>query len=463
MPPTPATIHPFPRLPYFATILALSLFSIRVAHTLPTIAQGRAVHRISTTALTMKQPSLEDFLASQKQQNDLPHVVVGNAAGDADSIISALTYGYIESTLSSTPTKTPIVSITKRDLVTQRPEVSFMFRALGLDSDVVDSMRFIDDPLLQDGKARNMTLVDHNRLENSFHAEHWNVVEILDHHFDEQQHLETCSGDDRNIAFEGDKALVASTCTLVAERWKALHKNQNKYHATLSTLLLGTILLDSVNMIPQAGKGTPRDAAAIQDLLDHTDWSTLASPEAVQAWWLDNPSLPLPIDSKPDPTRMFESLQAAKFDPEFWKGLSVPDALRLDYKRFSAAESHVLGASAILLPLSDFLAKENLVEGIQQYMRNDVEVDFLAILFFFTTPEGENRRQLMLCGSESKLVDDMATFLLKEEMLQLQESNVDGVVCSGNGQLSIRLFDQNNAKASRKQVAPLLIKFFESQ
>lgn len=438
-------------------------------------------------------PSFQEFLVSQKDAQPVDHVVVGNAAGDADSIISALTYGYIESVLaaiangngsSSTATKTPMVSITQNDLETQRPEVAYMFRMLGLNKNIIDSLRFIDDPSLMQatGTRRQLTLVDHNRAEEAFmsNQDEWKVVEILDHHFDEQQHKDTCSGDEsRNIAFAGDKASVASACTLVAERLKSVHDANNKYPSTLSTLLLGTILLDSVNMIPQAGKGTPRDAAAIQNILENTDWSTIASKDAVAAWWPESIAnqCPTAVDSPPDTTRMFDSLQEAKFDPAFWKGLSVQDALRLDYKRFSTVHetmslAHVFGASAVLMPMKDFLDKPDIAAGIQTYMTNVASVDFLAILLFHKCSEsGENRRQLMLCelnnSKESKttVLESMIAFLEKDGTMELQEivEVGDTSVCTGNEHLTVRLFDQNNAKASRKQVAPLLMKYFGSQ
>ena len=241
-----------------------------------------------STSTNVNMDFKEYLLSLKKKEEDKTkndHVVVGNRAGDADSIISALTLAYVESVYGGTP-KTPMVSITQRDLETQRPEVSFLFQTSGLDNTVIDSLRYIDDPTLSPSKV---TLVDHNRAEPQFQA--CEVVEIVDHHYDEQQHLDTCEGESRNIAFQDDKATVASTCTLVAERLQQLNANNNnnkqpqqQYPSTLSSLLLGTILLDSVNMIPQAGKGTPRDAAAIQNLLDHTDWST-STPEAKAAWW----------------------------------------------------------------------------------------------------------------------------------------------------------------------------------
>ena len=487
-----------PRCRLFATAFCAKLQYQHTVH-LPILApvlfsrQTSANTGSSSISRSMASSSLsfEDFLVSQKSipTAAIDHVVVGNSAGDADSIISALTYGFLES-------KTPIVSISKNDLETQRPEVAFLFRTLGLDQTITDSLRFIDDPLFTAATTetkKKLTLVDHNRAEEIFQSNSnnnnnidWEVVEILDHHHDEGKHTDSCTGDRRNIAFANDKALVASTCTLVAERLKALQtENSKKYPATLSTLLLGTILLDSVNMIPEAGKGTPRDAAAIQDLLKQTDWTSMKNSNqgAVEAWWEKN-------SEHPDTTRMFDSLQAAKFDPTFWNGLSVIDALRLDYKRFSATSAQkkpvVFGASAVLLPMQDFLSKtttgetsHGVTQNIATYMTEHASVDFLVILFFFQCPKsGDNRRQLMFCeinrANDNESVDDqkedmtgLIDFLVDDGTLALQEVHGDSneSVCSvaGNQQITVRLFEQTNAKASRKQVAPLLMKYFETQ
>ena len=187
---------------------------------------------------------------------------------------------------------------------------------------------------------------------------------------------------------------------------------------------------------------------------------------------------------------MFDSLQAAKFDPDFWKGLSVVDALRLDYKRFSVTgttqtnKSVVFGASAVLLPMKDFFSKsantdnkdgEDVMKGIASYMTEHASIDFLAILFFFQCPErGENRRQLMFCEriprndtGNVEIIPGLVDFLIDDGTLALKEIRYDShdSVCTvgGSQRFAVRLFDQTNTKASRKQVAPLLMKFFETQ
>ena len=131
----------------------------------------------------------------------------------------------------------------------------------------------------------------------------------------------------------------------------------------------------------------------------------------------------------------------------------------------------VFGTSAVLLPMDDFLSKPNLFDAIYQYM-TDISVDLLAVLFFYTDKaRGENRRQLMLCGTKKKaetLVEDMTKYLVESDdckTLEIEVRRIDDVsTCAapGNEQLIVKLFDQGNVKASRKQVAPLLINFFET-
>jgi exopolyphosphatase len=244
------------------------------------------------------------------------HVVLGNEAGDADSLISAIALAYIESVKGQVP-KTPLLPIPLTDLQTQRPETVHLLHLAGINS-AQDLFWSADYPALFE-ENRNVTLVDHNRLGPVFQASGWKVVEILDHHVDLGQHLDTCSGHARKIAFQGNQALVASTCTLIVERLQELW--EPPFPADLSLLLLGVILLDSVNMSPAAGKGTTRDAAAIDKLQQETSWNDL-SKETKKALGTSKA-----VREKPDTLALFEALQNAKFEGAFWESLSVRDAV----------------------------------------------------------------------------------------------------------------------------------------
>lgn len=420
-----------------------------------------------------KRQSLADFLKAQKTQtnsNCSKHYVIGNEAGDADSIISAIALAYIDSVQqqqeepsTDVAVKTPLISIPRADLSTQRPETALLLDLAGI-SHAINDLLFIDDPVIVDNDVHMndnhpclVTLVDHNRLKETFQEKYWKVLEIVDHHYDEGDHTDSCSGAARKIAFADNTALVASTCTLMVERLKETWNPP--YPVSIGVLLLGVILLDSVNMIPKAGKGTPRDGAAIETLLDKTDWQDL-SPKAAALLNVSSET------GKPDTQAFFDSLQNAKFDASFWKALTVRDALRLDYKRFSTENSGTsvsFGVSTVLLPMQDFVSKSNLVDGLLGYMQ-EADVDFLGVMLTYTIDSKGLGRQLVLCGRKSFPMEEMIQFIKEKGELSLTEAEADAVSSSCNKDengLTLRLFNQGNAKASRKQVAPILLQFFE--
>eukprot|EP00978_Attheya_sp_CCMP212_P020722 scaffold59640_cov50-Attheya_sp.AAC.4 len=209
--------------------------------------------------------SLKHFLKARKMQ-PTRHFVIGNEAGDADTIISAITLAYVESMAGKTQ-KTPIVAIPKIDFETQRPEVNLLLQLAGIS---INDLLFVDDPRIKSNKdtsnCADVTLVDHNVLSESLVNKNWTVVEIVDHHQDKKQYLDSCSGVNRAIAFADNRALVASACTLVSERLKETWDPSSLYPMSLGVLLMGGILLDSVNLSPEVGKVTQRDIDATENL-----------------------------------------------------------------------------------------------------------------------------------------------------------------------------------------------------
>jgi exopolyphosphatase len=335
--------------------------------------------------------------------------------------------------------KTPIVSIPKDDFETQRPEVSLLLELAGISS---SNLLFADDPVVGTFAA-NVTLVDHNVLAERFQEQSWKVLEIMDHHEDEGLYLDSCSV--RNIAFANNNALVASACTLVAERLKELW--DPPYPAPLGVLLLGVILLDSVDLSREVGKVTQRDRHAVDDLLENSDWQGLTRKS--------RNALGITSTPWPNTTNFFTVLQDAKYDVRFWQSLSVGDALRLDYKEYPC-EKGTFGISTVLMPLQDFLSKTNVIEGIIQYMEQ-MRVEFLGIMFAFE--DGDHFfRQLALCATFQ--LDRIVDFLLdfdSEDSLDLKAIDTGSVdIPGGNPDLTIRFFAQQNVKPSRKQIGPIL-------
>jgi exopolyphosphatase len=301
----------------------------------------------------------------------------------------------------------------------------------------------------------------------------------------------------RNIAFDEatGQPLVASTCTLVVE--ELLHQIQDRggtpplppfdIPPQVSAMLLGTILLDSINLDPRAGKVTDRDRAAVRELLQRTHWDGLGN-EAKHALGMSSAS----PRAEPDCSALFNVLQAAKFDPAFWGSLSVRDVLRLDYKQFStttAAEdddasssSHhqsetTWGMSTVLLDMDSFFNKPNWEQATGEYMAEHQLAVLVVMLATSSVGGGDDdaagegkpaplERKLVLCDLRNgSVVDDLVEYLvgpqapLKLQLVEMAEET--GVLGrEDTSTVHVRAFRQGNAKASRKQVAPILSDYF---
>mmetsp|Transcript_24629 Transcript_24629/g.44559 ORF Transcript_24629/g.44559 Transcript_24629/m.44559 type:complete len:921 (-) Transcript_24629:1691-4453(-) len=416
-----------------------------------------------TVSRSQSPMSLKHFLKARKMQ-PTSNFVIGNEAGDADTIISAITLAYVESMAGKTQ-KTPIVAIPKTDFETQRPEVNLLLQLAGVS---ITDLLFVDDPRMKSNKdtsnCADVTLVDHNVLSESLVNRNWTVVEIVDHHQDKKQYLDSCSGVNRTIAFADNHALVASACTLVSERLKETWDPSSLYPMSLGVLLMGGILLDSVNLSPEVGKVTQRDIDAIENLRQRTHWqqdSYRSTSIGIRKSY--------PFSNT---TMFFHVLQDAKYDFDFWKSLSVRDALRLDYKPYYYDEKtgSMFGISTVLMPLQDFFPKQSVMTGILDFIM-EMKVDFLGIMFAFEQcRQGCHlRRQLALCGSDRIFLDNMTQFLLQsfeedpQSSLHLLELKKERIVPKDSSTgLSIQLFKQGNVKPSRKQIGPLLLDYFRS-
>jgi len=449
---------------------------------------------LSTTAMSLSSSShTNDNFISYLNTNDAAryaidndskvHLIMGNEAGDADSIISALALSYIQQQqhLKNEDIEEtivlPIVSVPRADISLRR-DVMLLLDLAGITN--LDDLLYIDDDLvtrhllpstLSTTSKATLTLVDHNRIRSSLSHLSSMVTEIVDHHEDENSHEQVVGAEKRSIAYENGVATVASTCTLITER---LFQNQNNrpIDASLGLLLLGVILLDSVNMLPEAGKGTARDEEAIQLLLQHTDWTTYCdklktTPPSLVDETIMKKIFPNIDDGncKPDRTALFETLSNAKNDPKLWSVLSVNDCLRIDYKRFIVPEQSSslsvssIGLSSVLLSMDSLLVKDNFIDDLTSYMTSS-GVDLFGIMAL-NFQDGKPNRELLLTGNDPKIVDSFADYLLNHPdaaFLEISERSECVVDKGASSEIPhIRVFKQGNGKGSRKQVAPILL------
>ena len=265
-------------------------------------------------------------------------------------------------------------------------------------------------------------MTDHNVIRKELQHLSKQVQFILDHHEDEGQH-EYVSDLKRNIAFQDGHATVGSTCTLVTEQWKqdlSKHNNNMMLDPNVSLALLGTILLDTVNMSPKAGKGTKRDQDAIQFLMTNTDWSQSAlyekAPHLLESQKDDNPL-------QPHTTKLFDWLSNAKFDPVFWNEMSTTDCLRIDYKGYFKSSTttttdqdntlSTFGLSSVLLPLSNLISKPNFTSSVKQFMQ-DKQITLLGILSCtFDSQSNTPQRSMLLIASNKFVMNSVIDYLLR--------------------------------------------------
>jgi len=418
------------------------------------------------TKMPVSEESLSDYLSSVSPlwkaeiETKKFNIIMGNEAGDADSIISALTLPYVKDVIlkdKNEYTNLPVVSIVRDDLPLRR-DATLLLEMAGIKK---DNLLFLDDVTQQsiDKERTVMTLVDHNKVRPEFVDA--KVVEICDHHQDERQHLEDCSS--RQIEFDNDskQALVGSTCTLVAEKFMQHYdgRRDTPIDAQLGLALLGVILLDTMNMSTSAGKGTPRDGKAIEFLQSQTRWEDLVvnnsmDPNVMANLWGDRKNNADPMTSI-NVTWFYEFLRDSKFDSSFWDSLSARDALRMDYKRFETTTNMAFGMSSVLQV--DVALKPNFLEEAEAYMTKEAEVDLLLVLTLVIIDD-EPKRSLMILGNE-ELVSNLCDFLLHHESAAFLEISKESDETKENATKVIKL-KQGNPKGSRKQVAPVVLSFF---
>ncbi|KAG7394341.1 hypothetical protein PHYBOEH_005300 [Phytophthora boehmeriae] len=385
----------------------------------------------SDTLRRTSAAAFNSFLASTRAALQSPpasvHVLMGNEAADADSIVSSLSYAFIRKQQQSEALHVPVLPIPRSELAL-RCDVSALFQELGIDT---EALLFVDEfPWGLKTQVR-VTLMDHNALSNKRipEIENLQVVEIVDHHSDLQQHLDA---ETREVAFADGNALVASTCTLVAERLALAPADST--HALLSTMLLGVIALDSINFDPSAKKVTPRDVAAAARLEE----TAFAKKEELFTW-----------------------LQGEKFNPEHWRAFTLENCLQVDYKEFvfttAAGDAKKVGISAVLIDLEAFVLKSSdadaLREGLSAYCRQN-DLAFLVVMTMFMTPDNQRHRQLLFFQETGDDAKHCVSFLKEEGSLQLEALHLPKT----HQEPHTAAFNQLNTGASRKQVAPLIQK-----
>ncbi len=218
---------------------------------------------------------------------------------------------------------------------------------------------------------------------------------------------------------------MGSCATLVGEELNTLCPKLAS-DAHLTTLLWGTILLDTVNLAPDAGRVTPKDEAVANTLMD--------------ACTLDRDDY-------------FAAIQKAKFNTS---DLGTFDLLRKDYKEFKF-DKISCGIASALLPMVQWDKKDpELCLSFETYVKRR-DLDVLISMNAYTDPEFN--RDLAVYYADPAEHEKLIGFL-QEKGLDLKEIKVDNQKPCLEGKISF--YSQGNLGISRKKLSPMLDDYFSN-
>ncbi|XP_078063927.1 exopolyphosphatase PRUNE1 [Mustelus asterias] len=363
------------------------------------------------------EPFLRDCRAVLQSGTSGVHVVLGNEACDLDSMVSAIVLAYFlrKTAPDQKAAFVPVLNIPRSDFPL-RGECVSLLRESCLPQ---EPLLFRDDidlnQLHRDGRL-TLTLVDHNVLPRGDAALEEAVTEVIDHRLVERPFSPACA-----VTAE----LVGSCATLVTER--IVQRAPEILDRQLASILRSTIVLDCINMAPEAGKVTPKD----------TQYVTLLESK---------------FDKLPPRAATFDSLQKAKFDVS---GLTIEQMLRKDLKALSGGDFH-LAISAVYLKLEDLLARPCLKEAFEEFCRAG-GYNVLVVMTISFGQRSEPYRQLGVYSAHSDLRESVSRALEEAESPSLQLTPMDSPCAE------MAAYHQGNGLASRKKLLPIVRDLLKAQ
>ncbi|KAI1787293.1 DHH phosphoesterase [Ganoderma leucocontextum] len=396
-------------------------------------------------------------------------VVMGNEAGDLDSIASAIAYAWyalkVQGTLAISLTQTP------RAELHLRAENLHAFALAHLDPDT-DILCLDDVPRTPSTPfpSTNFALVDHNRLSARFSQDNpaARVVAVVDHHEDEGLYRDTA--DPRLVA------VPTGSCASLVTQLFAEHQGGGGLEdipPELATLLLCSVLIDTGGLKP-GGKAEAADHRAANLLVPraqatafdaHAVGTNLFVASAASA---DTP----PAEAAPHETaglkELHHTLQEKKASVAH---LGTQDLLRRDYKEYvmqpAGAPDREIRGFAEWLPRDGDFFKET-----ERFMEERA-LEVLGILTSFHDKEnlgksgkGKHRReQMYVVRGGGELPDELFDALAESDELKLKRVKFPefGVHNGFGDEFRARVWQQKNVDATRKATAPLVKRIIEGR
>ncbi|KAF8062198.1 exopolyphosphatase [Lyophyllum atratum] len=311
-------------------------------------------------------------------------VVMGNEAGDLDSVASSIGFAWLQSEVHKKPT-IPLLQLDRDDL-DLRAENTYALRLAGIDKPKEQLLFLTDLADIKPFPSQNFALVDHNRLGALYTASNPSakVVAVIDHHEDEGLYKDTAN------------PRIIAPCGSCASHIAALCPSE--VPSDLATLLLCAILIDTNGLKP-GGKATPTDLYAAGFLASR---STLASelPQKLVTALLDDPkSKPEALHDVPAIRELKKTLVQKKGDISH---LSGRDLLRRDYKDYSytlpwaGGQTVKAGIASVPVSLKSWAKDGALEEAAIPWMK-ERGIDILGVLTSYNAGKkgkGKHKREM---------------------------------------------------------------------
>ncbi|KAL9653365.1 hypothetical protein ABK040_002001 [Willaertia magna] len=359
---------------------------------------------------------------------------IGNQASDLDSMISSIAYSYAISNKQKDCLVLPVMNIPEEDF-NLRTDASWFLGKFGISSKNL-VFYFDNKPLheliekFKERQALSIILTDHNKLAPEQDQLLSNfVTEIIDHHVDENHYK------DGSLSLKLIE-LIGSTCTLISSQLSDEFLSEEK---EISELLLGTILLDTMNLDPKFKKVTPKDEEQAKRLINILNYS------------------------KEQQDNLFNALFTERFDVS---NLNSYDLLRSDYKDWKMGNTMV-GISTAKRSLEDWYEKDqNLIQSFEHFYQNK-SLDILYIMFAYSDKENNFKRQLGVYTKQKELFEKSIEYLEQQCKEELNLTPITTTTTVTTTLLKekkkedeyLTFYQQHNIASSRKVLQPLLTKF----
>ncbi|MBL6989139.1 MAG: DHH family phosphoesterase [Bacteriovoracaceae bacterium] len=361
--------------------------------------------------------SLNNYFKKVKNNLDLTKpvtVVLGNEASDLDSMASSVIFANHLAEINEDDSRTylQVMNIPRVDFKL-RTEAVFVFNEGGVN---LDNLLFLDDIDMEKLASNNdvqLVLVDHNKVGATWEAFGKNVDTIIDHHADENAHL----GAKTRIIEP-----VGSAISLVAR--EVMAKNPMMLDSKIAKFVMGTILLDTVNLDPKAERVTPTDEDVYRKLSE-------VCPLSQQEY--------------------FDQVQFEKFNVS---NLGTMDLLRKDYKQWQL-DNLKCGIASVLLKVSDWSDKDSTMSAKFSNYAQANNLDVLFAMIAYTDPGF--KRELVVFSENKDLYNKTVEFLKGTE---LGLTPIEVTNQTSTGETNMSFYAQSHLGMSRKKLWPILKEFY---